>query len=353
MSGKNAQVADSRQRRSQRWKKYIAAVLILFVLTTAALCAALMARVRGMARSLDELAARVELLTEETAAQQFMLQELLDNIQTAGEGRQEENGSGRELEGYELEPPDEMAAASNLAQEDGQGEYGSEEQSAGDTENAEATVTAAHKVYLTFDDGPSANTSKILDILDRYGVKATFFVVGKEGDWAEEALLDIVERGHSLGMHSYTHKYAEIYESVEAFAEDFLKLRGYLEDVTGVISNIYRFPGGSSNTISDLDMNEFADYLDSWDVRFFDWNVSSGDGGSVLLSVDELVENCLKGIGNRETSIILMHDAVGKPTTVEALPQIIESILAMDDTVILPITEETKVVQHIHRDVNN
>ena len=80
---------------------------------------------------------------------------------------------------------------------------------------------AAHKVYLTFDDGPSANTDEILDILDRYGVKATFFVVGREGSQAEDALRRIVEEGHTLGMHSYTHDYDQIYESVESFAEDF------------------------------------------------------------------------------------------------------------------------------------
>lgn len=346
MSGENTQSTDNRQKRVQRLKKYIVLMLLLIILVPSILCVFLLVRMYGMSRDLDELSGRAELLADETENQQNILQLLLENILTTGQGRQEENVAGRELESYELGISDETPTAA-WVENDQEGQIGE------GTEDAGSEVIVTHKVYLTFDDGPSANTGKILDILDRYGVKATFFVVGKEGDWAEEALKDIVARGHSLGMHSYTHQYTDIYESVEAFAEDFVKLREYLEDVTGVTSDIYRFPGGSSNSISDLDMNEFAEYLDSWNVRFFDWNVSSGDGDRRLLTVNELVKNSLEGIENRETSIILMHDAVGKPTTVEALPKIIEGILAMENTEILPITEDTTLVQHINRDSNN
>ena len=121
----------------------------------------------------------------------------------------------------------------------------------GDTEE----VTAAHKVYLTFDDGPSIYTDEILDILDAYDVKATFFVVGKDTDRAREAMREIVARGHTLGMHSYSHKYSQVYASLEAFEEDFVKIREYIYEVTGEESHVYRFPGGSSNTVSDLDRN--------------------------------------------------------------------------------------------------
>lgn len=343
MSGENTQSAVSRKKRVRRLKKCIVLTVLLLILMPAMLCVFLLFKLQGMNRSLEELAARVEFLTGETAAQQATVQELMQKILTTGEGSQEENVAGRELSGNELSLPEQQTGSLGQTEED-RGEYG------GQAEVPE--VFSAHKVYLTFDDGPSANTEKILDILDEYGVKATFFVVGKEGEWAREALVDIVERGHTLGMHSYTHQYAEIYSSVENFAEDFVKLRGYLEEVTGVISNVYRFPGGSSNTISDIDMHEFAEYLESWDVRFFDWNAASGDGGRQLLKVNELVKNSLEGIENRETTIILLHDAAGKPTTVDALPTIIENILAMEDTVILPITEETKPVQHIHMDEN-
>lgn len=205
----------------------------------------------------------------------------------------------------------------------------------------------AHKVYLTFDDGPSDKTEEILDILDKYNVKASFFVVGREGDQAQEAMRKIVEAGHTLGMHSYTHKYDEIYDSVENFAADFQKEQDYLYEVTGVKSMVYRFPGGSSNTVSARDMREFARYLDDQGVRFFDWNISSGDGGSFLVPVETLIENCTATIKDHSTSVVLMHDVAGKTTTREALPVIIETIQAMDDTVLLPITEDTELIQHI------
>lgn len=345
MSGENARTAGSRQKRVQRLKKFIILTLLLFSLTPAVLCVFLFFKLQGMSGKLEELAARVEFVAGENAAQQALMQELMQKILTTGGGSQEQNVAGRELPGYELESPEHFNVADSFLETE-------EDQKYQEVYDTEPETPVIHKVYLTFDDGPSTNTEKILDILDEYGVKATFFVVGKENDWAKEALVDIVERGHTLGMHSYSHQYTAIYASVEDFAEDFVKLRGYLEDVTGVISNVYRFPGGSSNTISDVDMHEFADYLESWNVSFFDWNAASGDGGQKLLTVNELVKNSLQGIENRETTIILLHDAVSKPTTVEALPTIIENILAMENTVILPITEETKPIQHIHMDQN-
>lgn len=333
MSEEYTQAAYSRRKRVERLKKCIVLTSRLFKLLPLLLCVFLLFRMQVLSRSLEELSSRVEVLAGETSVQQALMQELLEKIQTTGYGAQETNVAGRELPGYELSPPEGLTTAAGSDSV----EYDSEE-------------ITVHKVYLTFDDGPSTNTKKILDILDQYNVKATFFVVGKEEDWAKEALVDIVERGHSLGMHSYSHKYSDLYNSVEDFAEDFVKLREYLEDVTGVTSNIYRFPGGSSNTISNVGMHEFAEYLDSWDVRFYDWNIASGDGGNRLMSVDELVANSLNGIDDWGTAIILMHDSVNKPTTVEALPIIIEKILERGDTEILPITEDTVLIQHIHMD---
>jgi len=206
---------------------------------------------------------------------------------------------------------------------------------------------AAHKVYLTFDDGPGSNTLKILDILDQYDIKATFFVIGKEDAKSVELLNEIVERGHTLGMHSYSHKYRAIYNSVEDFAEDFHKLQDYLYESTGVLCTCYRFPGGSSNSITDIDILVFAAYLKEQGVEYYDWNISSGDGAVVLQSVETIVKNCTANIGKQETSIVLMHDSPNKSTTLEALPIIIERILDMEDTVFLPITEDTAKIQHV------
>lgn len=211
----------------------------------------------------------------------------------------------------------------------------------------EEITEAAHKVYLTFDDGPSANTEAILDILDEYNVKATFFILGKEDEVSKELVREIYERGHTIGMHSYSHVYSEIYKSLEDFQADFWKMRQYIFETIGADSMYYRFPGGSSNTAANMDMQECIDFLTQQGVEYYDWNIISGDGSSRALAKEKIVENCTVNIQNYGTSIILMHDASSKKETVEALPEIIERILAMEDTVILPITEETTAVHHV------
>lgn len=207
--------------------------------------------------------------------------------------------------------------------------------------------SSGKKVYLTFDDGPSSNTDQILDILKDYDVKATFFVVGKTDERSVKAYQRIVEEGHTLAMHSYSHKYDEIYESKEAFARDLNSLQEYLYEITGVWPRIYRFPGGSSNTVSKVDMQELIEYLTDIGITYFDWNVASGDAVSRTLPAETIVNNCLSGIEKQKESVILMHDASNKGTTIEALPQIIEAIQEQGDAELLPITDETVPVQHI------
>lgn len=207
--------------------------------------------------------------------------------------------------------------------------------------------SSGKKVYLTFDDGPSSNTDQILDILKDYDVKATFFVVGKTDERSVKAYQRIVEEGHTLAMHSYSHRYDEIYESKEAFARDLNSLQEYLYETTGVWPRIYRFPGGSSNTVSKVDMQELIEYLTDIGITYFDWNVASGDAVSRTLPAETIVNNCLSGIEKQKESVILMHDASNKGTTIEALPRIIEAIQEQGDAELLPITDETVPVQHI------
>ena len=211
---------------------------------------------------------------------------------------------------------------------------------------ADTESDGIHRVYLTFDDGPSIYTDDILDILAEYNVKATFFVVGRENTASYARYLRIVEEGHTLGMHSYSHVYNEIYASPESFAQDTQRIRSLLEDVTGQTPVFYRFPGGSSNDVSSTDMRELADYLESQGIIYFDWNVSSGDAGRVPLTSDQIVRNALSGIETRDTTVILFHDTAAKRATVYALPQIIEALQAMDNVEILPITYDTAVVHH-------
>lgn len=211
-----------------------------------------------------------------------------------------------------------------------------------------ASVDEIHtrKVYLTFDDGPSENTRAILDVLKEYDVKATFFVTGQQALSHPERYREIAQEGHTLGMHSYSHKYSEIYESVDSFGEDLLLLQTFLEDTTGVTPVFYRFPGGSSNTVSKMPMSELCDYLTDNGITYFDWNVSSKDAVSPMRPTQEIVKNCTQNLENFDNAVILLHDAANKTSTVEALPEIIESIMAMENTEILPITKETVAVHH-------
>ncbi len=211
---------------------------------------------------------------------------------------------------------------------------------------SEDSASDIRRVYLTFDDGPSINTDRILDILAQYGVKATFFVVGKNG--YTEQYQRIFEEGHTLGMHSYSHRYSEIYASLDAYKEDLTKLHDFLYELTGEDCNIVRFPGGSSNTISKVDMQELIHYLNQENMVYFDWNVSSGDASGESKNADQIVNNVLNQIDKYNNVVILFHDAAGKGTTVDALSEIIEKILESDNTVILPISEDTIKVQHLH-----
>ncbi|MGN0141311.1 MAG: polysaccharide deacetylase family protein [Roseburia sp.] len=202
-----------------------------------------------------------------------------------------------------------------------------------------------HKVYLTFDNGPSENTAEILDILDRYGVKATFFVVGSEAEEAQEIYKRIVEDGHTLGMHSFCNKYSVIYQSTDSFAEDYEKLHDYLYEVTGEDSIYYRFPGGSSNQISNVSMANFIHYLNEQGVTYFDWNVSAGDAVAAY-TAEEIVENVTADVVKYKTSVVLLHDAADNATTAEALGPLIEALQAMGAE-ILPIDEDTQVIQAV------
>ena len=208
-------------------------------------------------------------------------------------------------------------------------------------------IEGTRYVYLTFDDGPSIYTDEILDILAEYDVKATFFVCGKPDAKYTDSYKRIVDEGHTLGMHSYSHKYSDIYSSVDAFSEDFKKLRHFLYDTTDVLPRYYRFPGGSSNKVTKVDIHELMDVLEADGVTYFDWNVSAGDDRAGATK-DTIYNNIVGNIPKFKHCIVLMHDAADKKSTVEALPEVIEAIQAMDDTVIVPITDDTLPVQHIN-----
>lgn len=202
------------------------------------------------------------------------------------------------------------------------------------------------KVYLTFEAGPSGNTDAILDTLDRYGVKATFFVVGKEDEDSLAAYERIVDEGHTLGMNSYSHQNSELYRSVESFEADFTKLRDLLSEATGVSPSYYRFPSGSNYSLVDPEiLGECIGYLNEEGVTYFDWNVSSGDATTQAYTKEGIVENVLNDVVKYKTSVVRLHDLDTKETTVEALPLLIERLQEIGAE-ILPIDETTVPIQY-------
>jgi len=202
-------------------------------------------------------------------------------------------------------------------------------------------------IYLTFDDGPSENTYKILTILREYGVKATFFVQGKTDEDSLMLYDQIVQAGHTLGMHSFSHRYSQIYSSGEAFEKDLDDIFDLLFESTGTAPVYYRFPGGTSNSVtSDANMRKYIDILHGKGIEYIDWNIDSRDATAGGIGADEIVDNVFKNFGRYHHNVVLMHDGTGHDSTVEALPMIIERARNMGAE-LLPITEETVPVQHL------
>ena len=178
-------------------------------------------------------------------------------------------------------------------------------------------------IYLTFDDGPGPHTERLLDILDEYGVKATFFVVSNSN--YNHLIKDIVDRGHQIAIHSETHKYSYIYKSTDNYFKDLEAMKKIIYDISGVETNIIRFPGGSSNTVSKSYclgiMGKLSGMVREKGYQYFDWNVTSGDAGETE-SKDQVVKNVIAGVKKNKISVVLQHDI--KDFSVDAVPEIIE-----------------------------
>lgn len=180
-------------------------------------------------------------------------------------------------------------------------------------------------VYLTFDDGPSENTQRVLDVLDQYGAKATFFVTGHRPEYREK-IKEAYDKGHTIGMHTFTHDYADVYASEDAYFSDLEKVAEVVKEQIGYVPFLVRFPGGASNTISANYckgiMSKLVEDVPARGYQFYDWNVSSVDATGTNVAVSKIVESaCNDAYTN---AMILFHDSDTKSTTPEALPQIIE-----------------------------
>lgn len=178
-------------------------------------------------------------------------------------------------------------------------------------------------IYLTFDDGPGCHTPRLLEVLDRYNVKATFFVCNTDYAYLID---DIANAGHTVGMHTYSHNYSRIYSGIDAFYKDLYAMRDVIRSYTGINPVIMRFPGGGSNLVSKKYcfgiMTQLTQSVQDRGLYYFDWNVDSDDAGSTK-STEGVVKNIINGISgsSRKNYYVLQHDIYG--FSVDAVEKVI------------------------------
>ena len=199
-------------------------------------------------------------------------------------------------------------------------------------------------IYLTFDDGPSVYTKELLNILKEYNVKATFFVTGNGN---REYIKKAYDEGHSIGIHTYSHVYKNVYASEEAYFNDLEKVQKIIKEQTGEESRLVRFPGGSSNTVSRFNkgiMTRLSKELERRGYKYFDWNVSSSD--TVKSNSDDIANTVIRRL-KKGNNVVLQHDT--KYYSVKAVRKIIEYGLANGYTFAkLDVTSPT-----VHHGINN
>lgn len=195
-------------------------------------------------------------------------------------------------------------------------------------------------MYLTFDDGPSEdNTTEVLDVLKERGVKATFFVVGENVSRHPEVARRIVEEGHTIGIHCYSHDYKEIYKSVDSYLEDFQKAYDTVYQVTGVEVELFRFPGGSVNSYNRGVYQDIIREMTERGFIYFDWNASLED--AVKNPTPELLlQNGLDSTLGRKKVVMLAHDIVYE--TNQCLGELIDSLPEYE---MKPLTAEVEPIQ--------
>ena len=187
----------------------------------------------------------------------------------------------------------------------------------------EQKTPAEKTIYLTFDDGPGPYTSRLLDVLDRYGVKATFFVTAQDPRYYDQ-IGRAFRAGHSIGVHTTCHEYNTIYASEYAFFEDFFNMEEIIKQQTGDYTRLFRFPGGSSNTVSNFNpgiMTRLSRAMNDMGYQYYDWNVYSGDAGETT-STTQIAKNIKDGCAQHKFSVVLQHDI--KDFSVSAVESVIQ-----------------------------
>lgn len=194
-------------------------------------------------------------------------------------------------------------------------------------------------MYLTFDDGPSEeNTRKVLDILRERNIKATFFLVGENVRNHPEMARQIVAEGHTIGIHCDNHDYNALYESVDGYVADFEKARQTVYEVTGVETNLFRFPGGSINAYNKKTGKAIIREMTDRGYIYYDWNASLEDA---VKNPDprQLIENGVSTTLGRKKVVLLAHDVVGCTTL--CLEELLDSLPEYE---MKPLSEEVEPI---------
>ena len=199
-------------------------------------------------------------------------------------------------------------------------------------------------IYLTFDDGPGGYTTSILNTLDKYNVKATFFVTNQFPGYSH-LISEEHNRGHKIAVHTYTHSYGIVYQSVDSYIDDFNKMNEIIRERTGSYSNLFRFPGGSSNTVhcnyNKGVVGNIASEMTNRGYVYFDWNISSGDAAGY--NSNRIYNAVVGGVEGCSSCVVLMHDI--KKTTADALDPILATLTAKGYT-FATLSESSPTAHH-------
>ena len=326
-----------------RLKKAILVALILMFLIPTILCLILLTQMHGMKEEIEQLREEMNSKRQERmlAEQQSgdMAGTAADISITLEKDRQDESVVLKNAGAAGTNQSDTEAAEDNTQE---MSEASSEED---ETEIDPASVPEEKRVYLTFDDGPSDDAGAILDVLKEKNVKATFFMVLE--DKSRQAIIRrMAEEGHSLGIHSVSHVYSDIYADLDSFADDVTTVHDLLFEMTGQDVRLYRFPGGSSNRVSDVPVDDCIAWLEEEGYTYFDWNASNGDSSGSGYTAEQLEDNVLRYVHNNSgATVVLMHDFKDCPATAQSLPHLIDT-LREEGYVLLPIDETTRPVHH-------
>ncbi|MBO7560827.1 polysaccharide deacetylase family protein [Candidatus Saccharibacteria bacterium] len=219
----------------------------------------------------------------------------------------------------------------------------------GNTASAKRTVEVKQPengiIYLTFDDGPGVHTGRLLDILKKYNIKATFFVTCSGSD---DLILREYNEGHTVGLHTCTHAYDYIYQDEGTFFSDLERIQNRVKNITGFTSTITRFPGGSSNTVSarydggQRIMSKLTKSVQDRGFTYFDWNISSGDAGGANTS-SQVYNTVVSHLGHGGSYVVLQHDIKG--FSVDAVEGIINYGLS-HGYVFMPLTTSSFTAHH-------